>query len=73
MPRLSPMPATAPEAAGMIHTDFQRCFLEAEVFSFDQLVNTGSFSAANAAGKLRVEDNGYRMKYCDVLEFRFNK
>ena len=64
--------ATAPEAAGVIHTDFQRGFIKAEVISFDDLVELGSVSAAKAAGKARMEGKDYIMKDGDVVEFRFN-
>ncbi|GAA2515016.1 redox-regulated ATPase YchF [Pilimelia columellifera] len=64
--------ATAPEAAGVIHTDFQRGFIKAEVVSFDDLVGAGSMSAAKAAGKVRIEGKDYVMRDGDVVEFRFN-
>ena len=64
--------ATAPEAAGVIHTDFQRGFIKAEVVSFDDLVGAGSMSAAKAAGKVRMEGKDYVMADGDVVEFRFN-
>jgi GTP-binding protein YchF len=64
--------ATAPEAAGVIHTDFQRGFIKAEVVSFDDLVAAGSMSAARAAGKVRMEGKDYVMADGDVVEFRFN-
>ena len=64
--------ATAPEAAGVIHTDFQRGFIKAEVVSFDDLVAAGSMSAAKAAGKVRMEGKDYVMSDGDVVEFRFN-
>ncbi|MDX6325451.1 MAG: ribosome-binding ATPase [Nocardioidaceae bacterium] len=63
--------ATAPEAAGVIHTDFQRGFIKAEVVSFDDLVETGSMNAAKAAGKVRMEGKDYVMQDGDVVEFRF--
>lgn len=67
-----PIGATAPEAAGVIHTDFQRGFIKAEIVSFDDLVETGSIPAARAAGKARIEGKEYVMADGDVVEFRFN-
>ncbi|RCV54386.1 redox-regulated ATPase YchF [Marinitenerispora sediminis] len=64
--------ATAPEAAGVIHTDFQRGFIKAEVVSFDDLVEAGNTQAAKAAGKVRMEGKDYVMHDGDVVEFRFN-
>ncbi|MBL1099149.1 redox-regulated ATPase YchF [Streptomyces coffeae] len=64
--------ATAPEAAGVIHTDFQKGFIKAEVISFDELVETGSVADARAAGKARMEGKDYVMRDGDVVEFRFN-
>ncbi|MET8157360.1 redox-regulated ATPase YchF [Sphaerisporangium sp. NPDC005289] len=64
--------ATAPEAAGVIHTDFQRGFIKAEVISFDDLVEAGSMPAARSAGKARIEGKDYVMRDGDVVEFRFN-
>ena len=64
--------ATAPEAAGVIHTDFQRGFIKAEIVSFDDLVEAGSMAAAKAAGKVRMEGKDYVMADGDVVEFRFN-
>jgi hypothetical protein len=64
--------ATAPEAAGVIHTDFQRGFIKAEIVSFDDLVGAGSMNAAKAAGKVRMEGKDYVMADGDVVEFRFN-
>jgi ribosome-binding ATPase len=64
--------ATAPQAAGVIHTDFQRGFIKAEVVSFDDLMAAGSIAAARAAGKVRVEGREYVMRDGDVVEFRFN-
>ena len=63
--------ATAPEAAGVIHTDFQRGFIKAEVIGFDDLVEAGSTQAARAAGKARMEGKDYVMQDGDVVEFRF--
>jgi len=64
--------ATAPEAAGVIHTDFQKGFIKAEIVSFDDLVGAGSMAAAKAAGKVRMEGKDYVMADGDVVEFRFN-
>jgi ribosome-binding ATPase len=64
--------ATAPEAAGVIHTDFQKGFIKAEVISFDDLVAAGSVVAARAAGKARMEGKDYVMADGDVVEFRFS-
>ena len=67
-----PKGATAPEAAGVIHTDFQKGFIKAEVMSFDDLVAHGSEAAVKAAGKMRLEGKEYIMQDGDVVEFRFN-
>jgi GTP-binding protein YchF len=64
--------ATAPEAAGVIHTDFQRGFIKAEIVSFDDLVELGSMLKAKEAGKVRMEGKDYVMADGDVVEFRFN-
>ncbi|WP_411141202.1 redox-regulated ATPase YchF [Streptomyces sp. x-80] len=64
--------ATAPEAAGVIHTDFQKGFIKAEVISFADLVETGSVAEARSAGKARMEGKDYVMQDGDVVEFRFN-
>ena len=64
--------ATAPEAAGVIHTDFQRGFIKAEIVSYGDLVAAGSMAAAKAAGKVRMEGKDYVMQDGDVVEFRFN-
>ena len=63
---------TAPMAAGVIHTDFQKGFIKAEVVSFDDLVATGSMAEAKAKGKVRMEGKEYVMHDGDVVEFRFN-
>jgi len=63
---------TAPQAAGVIHTDFQKGFIKAEVVSFDDLVAAGSLNAARAAGRVRLEGKDYVMADGDVVEFRFN-
>ena len=62
----------APQAAGVIHTDFEKGFIKAEVISFDDLVELGSVAAARAAGKARLEGKDYVMQDGDVVEFRFN-
>jgi ribosome-binding ATPase len=67
-----PRGATAPEAAGVIHTDFQKGFIRAEVVGYDDLVAAGSVVAARAAGKVRLEGKEYVMQPDDVVEFRFN-
>ncbi|MEU6698050.1 redox-regulated ATPase YchF [Pseudonocardia sp. NPDC046786] len=67
-----PQGATAPQAAGVIHTDFERGFIKAEVVSYDDLVAAGSMNAAKAAGKVRMEGKDYVMQDGDVVEFRFN-
>ena len=64
--------ATAPEAAGVIHTDFQRGFIKAEVVSYDGLVAAGSMTEAKGRGLVRVEGKDYVMADGDVVEFRFN-
>jgi ribosome-binding ATPase len=62
--------ATAPEAAGEIHTDFQKHFIKAEVVSFDDLMTLGSMAQVKAAGKARIEGKEYVMRDGDVVEFR---
>ena len=64
--------ATAPEAAGVIHTDFQKGFIKAEIVSYDDLVAAGSLLNARAKGKVRLEGKDYVMVDGDVVEFRFN-
>ncbi len=63
---------TAPQAAGVIHTDFQKGFIKAEVVSFDDLVDAGTMAEAKARGKVRMEGKDYVMADGDVVEFRFN-
>ncbi|WP_392467233.1 redox-regulated ATPase YchF [Arsenicicoccus cauae] len=63
---------TAPQAAGVIHTDFERGFIKAEVVSYDDLVAAGSMQKAKEAGKVRIEGKDYVMHDGDVVEFRFN-
>jgi GTP-binding protein YchF len=67
-----PRGATAPQAAGVIHSDFERGFIKAEVVSYDDLIAAGSMAAARAAGKVRIEGKDYVMADGDVVEFRFN-
>ncbi len=67
-----PVGATAPQAAGVIHTDFQRGFIKAEVVSFGDLVDAGSMADAKSRGKVRIEGKDYVMQDGDVVEFRFN-
>jgi hypothetical protein len=67
-----PTGATAPEAAGTIHTDFQRGFIKAEIVSYDDLMAAGSMAAARSAGKVRVEGKDYVMQDGDICDFRFN-
>ena len=67
-----PRGATAPEAAGVIHTDFQKGFIKAEIVSFDDLVANGSMAESKAKGKVRMEGKDYVMVDGDVVEFRFN-
>ncbi|WP_053726261.1 redox-regulated ATPase YchF [Streptomyces sp. WM6378] len=67
-----PKGATAPEAAGVIHTDFQKGFIKAEVISFDDLIDAGSVAEARSRGKARMEGKEYVMQDGDVVEFRFN-
>ena len=62
----------APAAAGVIHTDFERGFIAAEIVHFDDLVALGSSAKAREAGKLRIEGKEYVVKDGDVVEFRFN-
>ena len=62
----------APQAAGVIHTDFEKGFIKAEVISYADLVETGSIAEARSAGKARIEGKEYVMQDGDVVEFRFN-
>jgi ribosome-binding ATPase YchF (GTP1/OBG family) len=64
--------AKAPEAAGVIHTDFEKGFIKAEVVSFDDLMEAGTMLKAKEAGKVRMEGKDYVMADGDVVEFRFN-
>jgi GTP-binding protein YchF len=63
---------TAPKAAGVIHSDFERGFIKAEIVSYNDLVAAGSMAAARAAGKVRMEGKDYVMADGDVVEFKFN-
>lgn len=63
---------TAPQAAGVIHTDFQKGFIKAEIISFNDLVSAGTMNEAKALGKVRIEGKDYVMQPDDVVEFRFN-
>ena len=63
---------TAPAAAGVIHTDFQKGFIKAEIVSFTDLIECGSMAEAKAKGKVRMEGKEYVMADGDVVEFRFN-
>jgi GTP-binding protein YchF len=67
-----PVGATAPQAAGVIHTDFERGFIKAEIVSFAELVDAGSMAEAKARGKVRMEGKDYVMADGDVVDFRFN-
>ena len=62
---------TAPKAAGVIHSDFEKGFIKAEIVSYDDLIAAGSMAAAKAAGKVRMEGKDYVMADGDVVEFRF--
>jgi GTP-binding protein YchF len=64
--------STAPQAAGVIHTDFERGFIAAQVVDYDDLIAAGSETAAKSAGKMRTEGKEYVMQPGDVVEFRFN-
>jgi GTP-binding protein YchF len=67
-----PVGATAPQAAGVIHTDFQRGFIKAEIVSYGHLIEAGSMTEARARGWVRMEGKDYVMQDGDVVEFRFN-
>lgn len=64
--------ATAPQAAGVIHSDFEKGFIAAQIVNYDDLLAAGSEAAAKAAGKIRTEGRDYIMQNNDVVEFRFN-
>lgn len=67
-----PKGATAPQAAGVIHGDFERGFIAAQIVDYDDLITAGSEQAAKAAGKIRTEGKDYVMQPGDIVEFRFN-
>jgi GTP-binding protein YchF len=67
-----PKQATAPQAAGVIHGDFERGFIAAEIVTYNDLMAAGSLNAAKAAGKVRTEGKTYVMQPDDIVEFRFN-
>ncbi len=67
-----PKNSTAPQAAGAIHTDFEKGFIAAQIVNYNDLVSAGSESAARSAGKIRTEGKDYVMQPNDVVEFRFN-
>ena len=67
-----PIGSTAPQAAGVIHTDFEKGFIRAEVIAYDDYVNLGSEAKVKEAGKMRVEGKEYIVKDGDVMHFRFN-
>jgi ribosome-binding ATPase YchF (GTP1/OBG family) len=67
-----PVGATAPQAAGVIHTDFEKGFIRAEVISYEDYENYGSEAKVKEAGKMRVEGKEYIVQNGDVMHFRFN-
>ncbi|MFQ3614997.1 MAG: DUF933 domain-containing protein, partial [Cyanobacteriota bacterium] len=67
-----PVGATAPQAAGVIHSDFERGFIRAETVAYQDLVTTGSLNAAKEKGLLRSEGKEYVVQEGDVMHFRFN-
>lgn len=64
--------ATAPQAAGVIHTDFEKGFIKAEVVSFDDFVSNNGWAGARVSGKVRLEGRDYVMRPDDIVEFKFN-
>jgi ribosome-binding ATPase YchF (GTP1/OBG family) len=64
--------ATAPQAAGVIHTDFEHGFIRAEVIGYDDYIATKGEAGAKEAGKLRLEGKEYIVREGDVMHFRFN-
>jgi hypothetical protein len=64
--------STAPQAAGVIHTDFEKGFIRAEVIGYDDYVNLSGEAGAKDAGKMRLEGKEYVVKDGDVMHFRFN-
>jgi ribosome-binding ATPase len=67
-----PKGATAPQAAGVIHGDFERGFIAAEIIDYKDLISHQSLAAARAAGRVRTEGKTYIMQPNDIVEFRFN-
>jgi len=67
-----PVGATAPQAAGVIHTDFEKGFIRAEVIAYDDYITYGSEPKVKEVGKMRVEGKDYVVKDGDVMHFRFN-
>ncbi|MBR2316675.1 MAG: DUF933 domain-containing protein, partial [Spirochaetales bacterium] len=67
-----PVGTKAPQAAGKIHTDFEKGFIRAEIVGYDDLIQYGSVNAAREHGKVRVEGKDYVMQDGDVVHFRFN-
>ena len=67
-----PVGATAPQAAGAIHTDFEKGFIRAEVIAYADFIQYGGEQEAKEAGKLRLEGKGYIVQDGDVIHFRFN-
>jgi ribosome-binding ATPase len=67
-----PIGATAPEAAGVIHSDLQKGFIRAEVMAYDDLMAAGSETAVKSAGKMRLEGKEYIVKDGDIVHIRFN-
>ncbi|WP_315861230.1 DUF933 domain-containing protein [Anatilimnocola floriformis] len=70
--RTIPVGATAPQAAGVIHSDFEKGFIRAEVYSLEDLEKYGSEKEIRANGKMRVEGKGYIMRDGDICHFLFN-
>ena len=64
--------STAPQAAGKIHTDFEKGFIKAEIVSYNDLVELGTYSKAKEKGKVRLEGKEYVMQEGDIALFRFN-
>jgi hypothetical protein len=64
--------ATAPQAAGVIHTDFERGFIRAEVIAYDEYVKNKGEQGSKEAGKMRLEGKEYIVQDGDVMHFRFN-
>ena len=63
----------APECAGIIHTDFQKGFIKAEVMRYDDLIECGNETKVKESGKMRLEGKEYEMQDGDICHFRFNK